>query len=220
MEESKNKVFAKGLCFSKVFIFFLLGCLFGSLFEEIIYFFQYGEWTKRYDLIYGPFSTLYGFGVVLYLVILQERDHKRGIIKTFIYCALLGGVAEYIASLFLELFLNIKFWDYSNMFLNFGGRTSIPVMIIWGIEGTILLKLIYPFLSKLIEKIPFKVGRIVCILLLILIILDIIVSYSAFIRMIYRNKGSAPKTKIGEIYDQIYNDDFMYQRFPILKGKL
>ncbi len=61
-----GKAFAKKLCFSKFFVCFLVGSLLGSLQEEILYFFQHGKWTIRHDLIYGQFSSLYGFGFVFF----------------------------------------------------------------------------------------------------------------------------------------------------------
>ncbi len=214
---TKN-VFAEGLSFYKIFIFFLLGSIFGSVFEEIVHFFQHGDWTHREDLIYGPFSTLYGFGVVLYLIFFIKNNDKRGVVKTFLYCSLLGGITEFLTSFFLDIFLHVKFWDYSNMFLQIQGRTTIPIMLIWGLFGTLLLKVVYPFLSKWIEKIPYKVGKPICIFLLGFILLDMFISYGAYFRMLARNKGGAPKTIIEELYDKIYNDEFMYEHFPILKG--
>lgn len=212
--------FAEGINLYKIFIFFILGSIFGSFFEEILFFFQNGSWTRRHDLIYGPFSTLYGFGVVLFLCVFVKKNVTRSIPKTFFYISLLGGLVEYIAGLLSETFLHIKFWDYSNMFLNINGRTTIPIMLIWGLMGTILLKVVYPFISKWIEKIPKKIGKPVCILLFILLALDMLVSYTAFFRMLSRSKGINAKNKIEELYDKLYPDEFMYQKFPILQGKL
>ncbi len=213
----KTKVFARGLCLAKLFICFLVGSLLGSLLEEILYFFQHGEWTIRHDLIYGPFSSLYGFGFVILLLFLGFKNKDRGVFKTFLYCALLGGFFEYITSLFLEVWLNIKFWDYSKMFLNINGRTTILFMIAWGIIGVIIMKIIYPFLSDVIEKFPYKIAQPIYIVSLILMFINISVSYSAFVRFIYRGQGYNPKTFIGRYYDEVYNDDFMYKKFPILK---
>lgn len=218
MKQNK-KVFAKGLCFDKVFLFFVLGSIFGSFFEEIQWFIQHGVWTSRHDLLIGPFSTLYGLGLVLFLVILGPHNDRRGFIKTFIYAFFLGGIFEYIAGILAEKILNIHFWNYSSMFLNINGKTTIPIMIIWGIMGVILLKIVYPIVSKWIEKIPYKVGKTISFLLLLLLTLDMFFSYSVFGRMVARHKGKKPMTFIGAYYDQKYNDEFMYNKYPILKGE-
>lgn len=216
----QSKVFAEGFCFYKIFIFFVLGCVIGSFYEEVIFFFQTKEWTVRHDLIYGPFSSLYGFGLVIFLLLLGPKNEERGFFKTFIYASFIGGVTEYMAGFISDIFFHIKFWDYSGMFLNIHGRTTIIYALTWGLFATVFLKWIYPFLSKLIENIPVNIGRLVCILLLIFFIFDLFVSYGAFFRMLSRQKGKEAKTFIGEIYDKVYDNDFMYKKFPILKGKL
>ncbi len=214
-----KKIFAKGLCFDKIFIFFLLGSIFGGFFEEIQWFVKNGVWTCRHDLLIGPFSTLYGFGLVLFLVLLGDYNHKLGFIKTFFYSFLIGGIFEYLAGVLAENIFNIKFWDYSSMFLNINGKTTIPIMIIWGLLGVILLKIIYPIFSSLIERIPYKIGKTLTYLMLIFMIFNMVLSYSVFARMIARRKNEAPKTFIGEFYDKNFNDEFMYNKYPILKGE-
>lgn len=214
-----KKVFAKGLSFDKIFIFFLIGSIFGSFFEEIQWFVKTKTWTSRHDLLYGPFSTLYGFGMIIFLIILAPKNNKRGIIKTFICAFFIGGILEYIAGFLAEKIFSIKFWDYSSMFLNINGRTTIPIMIIWGIFATLLLKVIYPVISNLIEKIPYIIGKTLCTILLIFITFDIILSYSVFYRMVLRHKNIPPQTKIGVFYDKKYHDEFMYNKYPILKNE-
>lgn len=218
MKEDR-KIFAKGLCFIKVFLFFVLGSMFGSFFEEVQWFIQKGVRTSRHDLLIGPFSTLYGFGLVLFLLILGPYNGKRGFLKTFVYSFFIGGVFEYVAGVLSERIFHIKFWNYSHMFLNIEGKTTVPIMIVWGIMGVIFLKVIYPIVNKWIEKIPYFVGRIVFSLLLIFMVFDMFLSYSVFGRMVLRHKGVIPKTFIGEFYDRKFPDEFMYYKYPILKGE-
>ena len=105
------------------------------------------------------------------------------------------------------------------MFLNINGKTTIPIMIVWGIMGVVLLKIVYPVVSKWIEKIPYKVGKTISIFLLLFLTFDMLFSYSVFGRMVARHKGKPPKTFLGEYYDTKYNDEFMYNKYPILKGE-
>ena len=214
-----RKVFAEGLCFYKIFIFFVFGSVFGGFFEEIQWFVIHKSWTCRHDLLIGPFSTLYGFGMVLFLLLLGPGNGKRGIFKTFFYSFLIGGIFEYIAGVLSEWVLNIKFWDYSSMLLNINGKTTIPIMMVWGILGVIVLKVIYPLGSIWIEKIPSKIGKPICILFFLFLTFDMVLSYSVFGRFVLRRDGNPPKTFIGEFYDKKFNDEFMYNKYPILKGE-
>lgn len=220
MNFENEKIFAKGIGFYKVFIFFVLGSILGSFYEEILFFIQTKEWTCRHDLIYGPFSTLYGFGTSLFLILLGPKNEKRGIIQTFFLASFIGGITEYLVGLFSEFFFKIRFWDYSHDFLNIGGKTTLPYALIWGLFATLFLKFLYPKVSNLIEKIPMAIGKAICLVVFVLMILNLFISYTAFFRMLERNKGQEPKTFLGQVYDKVYSDDFMYQKFPILKGKI
>jgi len=217
--KNEEKVFTKSFYFLNFFYLFLFGCLFGTYFEEILFFIQHKEWTSRAGVLYGPFSPLYGCGVLLFVLLLGKKDKERNIFKTFFMCTFIGGVAEYFASLLFETFFQIRFWDYSTDFLNIHGRTTIPFMLVWGLFGTFLMKVIVPLISKGVKKIPIRVGVLLSFVLAILLSIDILLSFTAFIRMRERQKNHEALTFIGEFCDQMYSDDFMKEKFPILKGK-
>ena len=213
----ETKVFAKGFCFAKIFILFLLGCIFGTYYEEILWRFTNGEWVNRQGLIFGPFSPIYGIGVSIFAIFLGKNNEKRSIIKTYLYSALIGGVAEFTMSWFCDVVMGVKFWDYTGYFLNIGGRTTIPFMLFWGLLGLILMKVIYPFLSKIVEKIPYKIAQPTYIVILVAIILDIVITYTAFGRMVFRDKGQEPLTFIGKFCDNHFSDEYMYHKFPAMR---
>ena len=91
----ESKKFASGMCFYKMFWIFLVGCVFGAYYEEIlnlvIHFHYHHElvWQLRRGVIYGPISPIYGMGAVLMIAILGRK--KRPDYQTIFYGALLGG---------------------------------------------------------------------------------------------------------------------------------
>ena len=216
-----NKKFAEGMCFYKLFWIFLFGCIFGAYYEQIlnlvIHYNYHHEivWQLRRGVIYGPFNPLYGAGIVFIIYILGKKKTKP--LKTFLYGALLGGAIEYIVSFLMELVLGVASWDYSTYFLNINGRTTIPYMIFWGFASMILVHWIYPFLSKWIEKIPYKIGQQLLIILVIFMTLDMIVSWTALGRATLRNKGYEPFTFVGEFYDNVYPDEFLKTIYTNMK---
>ena len=108
---------------------------------------------SRSSLIYGTFSVVWGFGAALLTVMLAGlADRPDRVI--FLAGALLGGFYEYMCSVFTELVFGTVFWDYSDMPLNIGGRTNVLFMIFWGILSVVWIKILYPRLSALFEKIP------------------------------------------------------------------
>ena len=213
----ENKKFAEGYCFIKIFIFFLIGCLIGTYYEEILWFIRYGEWSNRQGLIYGPFSPIYGVGVAIFVIFLGKNNDRRSVWKTLIYAAIIGGGTEFMTSLIADKVFGVQFWDYSNEFLNIFGRTTIPFMIFSGIGGTVLMKIIYPWISKWIEKIPYKIGKPIYIVVLIFILVDVILTYGALGRMALRDNGVKPYTFVGEFMDKVYTDEFLYDKFPIMR---
>lgn len=216
-KRQKKEIFAEGFCFKKVFIFFVIGCLLGTYYEEILHFFKVGQWQTRQGVLYGPFSPIYGFGIAIFLAVLGKHNDKRSWFMTWLYSALIGGIAEFMMSLIADKIFGVQFWDYSGRFLNIAGRTTIPYMIGWGIGGLILLKIVYPLVSHLVEKIPLKIGMVVYYILFVFIIIDVILTYSALGRMAFRNKGVEAKTFIGEFFDKVYTNDYLYDKFPIME---
>ena len=73
---SKSEVFAKGYSGKKIFLIFVIGSIFGALYEQILnlvkIYLRTGDvvWELRRGVIYGPFNPLYGLGTVLLVYLL------------------------------------------------------------------------------------------------------------------------------------------------------
>lgn len=205
MEE--KEVFAKGMCFSKIFWIFIFGCIFGCVMEMTLHFIQHnGELVSRKGLIYGPFNPVYGIGAVLFTVCLYKR---KNIFAIFLLSAILGGTFEFLCSYLQEKIFGTISWDYSNEPLNIGGRTSAIYMFYWGCLGVVFNKIVYPFLSKLIEKVPIKIGNIATRVMVIFMIIDCIISFAASLRQEERKEGIKPQNEVEEIIDERYPDSRM-----------
>ena len=92
-------------------------------------------------------------------------------------------------------------------------------MIFWGFLGLIFIKIIYPFLSNYIEKIPNKIGHLLSIFLLVFLIFDMTISWTALFRQNLRRKGVKPFTLVGEFYDKVYTDDYLKKVYPNMVRK-
>lgn len=182
--ESSQK-FAEGLCFRKLFFIFLIASVIGTIYEDLLIFVRtfletgVGVWMMHRGVIYGPFNVIYGFGAALMCWLLLRKPYKNW--QIFLYSALMGGAVEYLLSLGQELVIGTRSWDYSNQILDINGRTTLPIMLIWGAMGLVFMKIVYPWVSSLIEKIPPAVGENLFIVLLIFMIFNMVVSWSALI---------------------------------------
>lgn len=204
-EVKEKKVFAEGYCFKKIFFFFIIGCIIGAYYEEIGFILRHGYWEPRRGLMYGPFSPVYGISLAFAVIVFGKRTNMKWY-TTYIYSALFGGLFEYVLSWVQQILFHSRSWNYDGYFLSIGGRTTVVFMAIWGLMGLIFLKLIYPYVSKLIEKIPYKIGEILYKILLVFMILDILISVGATLRQVERRKGHKPATIIGEVFDKVYPD--------------
>ncbi len=218
-----SKKFAEGICFYKLFWLFILFSIFGSLFEKIQYFivhyFRDGSilWPSRTAVIYGQFNMIYGFGAVLFLVFLSSNKNNN--LLVFLKASFVGGFLEYIISFLLEAFIGTSSWDYSSKFLNINGRTTIPIMMFWGLLGFIFIKIIYPFLSSYIEKVPSRIGYLLSNILVVFLIFDMTISWTALFRQNLCRKGVGPFTLVGEFYDKVYTDDYLKKVYPNMVRK-
>lgn len=213
----KKEVFAKGMCFYKLFWIFLFGCIFGAYYEEIlnlvIHYHYHHEfvWQLRRGVIYGPISPIYGMGAVLMIGLLGRKEREDW--KTILYGALLGGAFEYLISFLQETFLGTVSWDYSKEFLNINGRTTIPYALVWGLLALVLVKIFYPSISGIVESLPIKFGKILTHILILLLSLDFIISWGALFRQMFRHNGCAPVTIIGEFFDKYYPDEILKESY-------
>lgn len=213
-----EKIFAKGICFEKLFAIFLIGSIIGSFYEEILNFFlvysRTGQfvWEYRRGVIYGPFNIIYGVGAVIIVALLADKKHKW--YETILYGALLGGGIEYLISFLQETFTHTTSWDYSNKYLDINGRTTLPFMLIWGIFSFLFVRYLYPFISRQIEKIPYNLGKVLTKIFLVFMALNMAISWSAIIRQTLRKNNVPPLSPIGHFLDEHYDDEFLSKYFP------
>ncbi|HHU28995.1 TPA: putative ABC transporter permease [bacterium] len=210
-ETTNNEVFAKGMCYSKLFWLFIIGCVIGTYYEQILTLFREGSWESRRGVIYGPFNPVYGFGMILIIVLLYKVVSWW---KLLIIGGLLGGGFEYLLSYLQELFIQSRSWDYSNHFLNLNGRTTIPFMIFWGLLATIVIKYVYPFLNSMIEKVPIKLGKLMTVIFSIFMLFNLVLTGVVLLRQAQRHKNIKPYTFVGELIDEYYTDEYLSEVFP------
>lgn len=223
MSKKTETKFAEGLCFKKFFFIFLLGSVIGALYEDVLIYVK--TWIETGDgvfilhrgVIYGPFNVVYGFGAALMTWVLLRKKYNDW--QIFGLAALLGGVVEYLISFLQETFTHTTSWDYSNLPLNINGRTTLPIMLVWGGMGLLLVKVLYPWFSRWLEKIPVRVGNTLFVVLLVFMLLDMLVSWSALIRQTLRHNDVPAFTPLGRFYDDCYNDRYLEKYFPNMVRK-
>ena len=109
----------------------------------------------------------------------------------FLAGSVLGGVYEYLCSVFTEIFLGTTFWDYSDMPFNIGGRTNLLYCIFWGLLSVVWVKICYPTISGWIEKLPPLGAKIATWAVIVLMSCDAVISAGAMVRYVERQDSAA-----------------------------
>lgn len=208
----ETRVFAKGTGLIKMFWIFLICALVGDLVETFYCGLVDGAWMSRSSVLYGPMSIVWGGGAALGTMLL-EPFAKKNDRWVFLGEFLLGGAYEYLCSVFTEIVFGQVFWDYSDMPLNIGGRTNVLFMFFWGIAALVLIKCLYPFLSRQIEKIRPLPGLILTWIFLLVFSLDLLITGLALGR--YSSRAVHPKAEnqIMAYLDENYPDERIEQRW-------
>lgn len=158
-------------------MYFFICSFIGWLLEVAYAFSVYGTFVDR-GFLRGPICPIYGYGAVIMVLITDWIKNKKitNSLIIFAIVAVIATVLEYIASYFLELVFNLRWWDYTGYFLNINGRVCLIFSIFFGIAGVIFIKNIYPIMQKIFDKIRKKLSTktiwIILITLIILMTLD------------------------------------------------
>lgn len=215
-ESRQGKPFAEGCSFYKLTAIFFVSAFLGDLVETVFCLITTGELMSRSSLVFGQFSIVWGLACMLLTWILyQYRDRSDRYI--FVFGTVLGGAYEYICSVFTELAFGTVFWDYSAIPFNLGGRINLLYCFFWGIAAVIWMKGVYPVLSRWIEKIPARAGKILCNVLIVFMVVNVAVTGLALARYSARQGGTAQPSAVGDMLDKYFPDLFIESRYPNLK---
>jgi len=138
--------------------------------------FSLGEQGKIINKGYfiGPYCPIYGVVVALNVLLFSGFKSSWMI---FICAALVCTVIEYITSYVMEQIFHERYWDYYYYPLNLNGRVSVPSSVFFGVTGLISVKILHPFMSSLLKKLPPVVLIYGAVIISILIISDWILTF-------------------------------------------
>lgn len=215
-KKEEPAVFAKGCCFHKLVWLFFIGSFLGDVTETIFCLLTTGRLMSRSSVLYGPFSIVWGLAIVM-LTLLLDRYREKPDRFIFIFGTIVGGAYEYVCSVFTELVFGTIFWDYSKIPFNLGGRINLLFCFFWGIAALVWLKLIYPFLSGLIEKVPRKAGTVLSYVFVVFMICNMLISGLALTRYSARAAGDTADNPVEQFLDAHYDDERMERIYPNAK---
>lgn len=113
------------------------------------------EFVNR-GFLHGPMIPIYGFAAIaILLTTISHREHA-----VVIYCvgAITATVFELVTGSVMERLFKVKYWDYSDLPLNYKGYICFFVSLVWGFFAVILVRVIHVPIEGVMVKVP----RMVC----------------------------------------------------------
>ncbi len=133
-------------------IYSILGFLFETVFSYIFNF------NTESGFMYGPYTIVYGIGVVFIFLLYKKFNNVSPVLKKIIFMFLSGFITltllEFIGGVLLKNIYNISMWNYNGLPLHIGKYISIEVSTIWTIGSILIFYYVKPLTDKLIKKIP------------------------------------------------------------------
>lgn len=202
------------LNFFNLFWIFTVCCVLGLGIETLYHFavVDPGHYQDRAGLLFGPFSPIYGFGAVLMTVALN-RFHDKNIILIFLVSAVIGGGFEYLTSWFMQFAFGIVAWDYSGTFLSIDGRTNGMFMAMWGVLGVVWIKLLLPWMLKLVNLIPWNWRYTLTTICAALMIVDGAMTLLSLDCWYQRIADKPAETAVAQFFDKHFDNQYMQERF-------
>ena len=203
-----------GVSIWRIFAYFIIYSVIGYIIETVFGMVTKGVIESRQSFLYGPFCAIYGLGAVVMILSLKyfNKNHNTIFVGGFI----VGSIVEYIVSWYGDVFLNVKWWDYSNMPLNINGRICVFFSLFWGFLAIYLMGYANPRVDKLINKIKSKISinklKIITTIIIIFMAVDCIITGIAIklfmIRKVHEyDLKVSNKQEIEEAYSVIYKND-------------
>lgn len=193
---------------------FILMSIVGLLVEMLVSWPMDGYVKSRYGLIWGPFSSIYGFGAAIFSVTLNKLD-KAPTAVLFAAAGIVGAAFEALSGWALEYFFGIVAWSYIDQPFNLAGYTSLGMAFVWGFAGTIWMHA-SPYVVRLIDNIPRGWRGWTTVVISVFLAADMATTVVGLDCWFQRQRGVEPQGVVQEYFAEHYDDEFMEERFEVM----
>lgn len=226
MEKTRKKV-----DIWSIFMYLILYSMAGFVIETTFGALTKGVIESRKSFLYGPFCAIYGIGAIAMIVLLKNQKSN---VKLFFGGAVIGAIVEYLMSFLCERYFGMKWWDYSNEWLNIHGRTCLFYAVSWGVLAIVLIKWVNPYVDKFIGILKQKksIFQVATVLVIAFFSIDAVLTGYALKVFYYRvsvennlniSNKSIAQDKYAQIQssenfagfvNQYYDDEKMLKTYP------
>lgn len=121
------------------------------------------KWINR-GFLNGPLLPIYGFAAVSILIgTIHVRD-SLGLV--YVMGALSATLMELVTGSTMERIFHVKYWDYSNIPLNYKGHICFFVSLFWGCLSVILVEVIHLPIERFLLQCPVVLTEVLAFVLI------------------------------------------------------
>lgn len=160
-----------GFSLYQLLAYFLIYSCLGWCLEVIYAAVTTGSIINR-GFLNGPVCPIYGFGMVLVLLLLTPLSHNT--ILLYLGGVILPSALELVGGWALEKLYHTRWWDYSERPFNIGGYICLQFSLLWGVGTLVMMRVVHPSIAVLVELVPELVGLILMLVLYLVYAVDVV----------------------------------------------
>lgn len=147
----------------------------GFVLESVVY--KISKSNNHSSIFYGPYTLVYGFGMLICILIYNKLNLNNNILSYLIYYLIfliITTLTEFIGGNIINYFLKIDKWNYTNHKYHFGKYICLDYAIYWGFISTFIVLKLHTFLSNnILKTIPVNTTYLIILIFIIDLILVI-----------------------------------------------
>ena len=198
--------------FYQLVIIFTVASIGGLLLETAWTQLVLGIWQRRYGMVWGPFSPLYGFGAVLLTVALWKL-RRRPMWVVFLFSMVVGSLLEQISGEIIEKVMHATSWTYETYPDAITRYVALRMSMIWGLLGCAWCRVLMPEALFLIGEPKRRAELVLVAVLTAFLVLDGVMTVAVVLRKDARDRGLPAANAVERVIDRRYDDEFIRERF-------
>lgn len=146
------------MSFCNILYYFIIYSFLGWSLEVAFQAVVRGKFINR-GFLNGPYCPIYGFGIIIVVGALQPINHN--LLVLYVGSVILTSLLELFTGFILEKIFNMQWWDYSQEKFNLHGYICLKFSLLWGVACIIVVRLLHPLITILVNNIPHTLGIII-----------------------------------------------------------
>lgn len=161
-------------------MFFYIYCFLGWIWE-CCYVSVHEKKLVNRGFLKGPFLPIYGSGALCILIVtIPLRDHM---VLMFLAGMVAPTLLEYVTGAVMECLFRVRYWDYSDKFLNVNGYICLGSTVCWGFMTVVLVKFGHQYVEQLVFAVDEKYVKLAVMVMTPFILADLITSFHAAVHL-------------------------------------